>query len=338
MNNYSPSPISADVAIRAAVPRMPLSTTHADRSSNQAIAKPMSQDWMIAADQHGFDIIGRMRDKDRIVLCCRVCDSPFAVRISVVRDARPLCHACIRTRRANAAAQIGAALVGTAPDDLRVGVFDLPCGHLVRRQYQSIERAAQVGFSIDCPTCRAARYAQEANLFGWTLVGPAAHGAGGYRSYRHSCGHLQDISIGNMLWGDCSCAGCATTWSAKPSFIYMFAIDLPVLPVVKLGYSARPSKRLRHQLGIDRCVSAKIMRVLPISSGHLAQREEKACHRHMRHDHPEMVVPKAIFGTAINTQAEIYHAAAAPLIFALLDRIALRHPYPRTLTAQPVAP
>ena len=159
-------------------------------------------------------------------------------------------------------------------------------------------------------------------------------GADGYRSSRHICGHLQDISIGNMLWGDCSCAGCAATWSAKSSFIYMFAVDLPGLPVVKLGHSARPAKRLRHQLDIGRDVPTEILRVLPLASGHLTQREEKACHRIMHRNHPEMVVPKTVFGTAINTQGEIYHAAAAPLIHAMMDAVALRHPYRRTIIAR----
>ncbi|SHF55527.1 hypothetical protein SAMN05444339_1083 [Loktanella atrilutea] len=332
MNDHIPTSAAA-----VAVPAHALSSeaepsTGSRRRSH--LAGPVSPGWVFAADRHGFDVIGRMRDKDRLVLCCRACDSPFAVRVSVVRDARPLCHACIRSRRAAAAAQLGAYLVGPTPDDMRVGFLALSCGHVVRRQYQSIERAAEVGFSIDCPTCREARYAEEARAFGWTLDGPAMTGADGYRSYRHGCGHLQDISIGNMLWGDCSCAGCAATWSAKPSFIYMFAVDLPGLPVVKLGHSARPGKRLRHQLDIRFDVQTRILRVLPLVSGHLAQREEKACHRLMHRDHPEMVVPKAVFGPAINTQGEIYHAAAASVIHALMDAVALRHPYRRTSTTQ----
>ena len=306
-----------------------------DSSRRAYLARPVSLGWVLAADRHGFDVIGRMRGKDHIVLGCRACDTPFAVRASVVRSARPLCHACIRSRRAAAAAAVDAYLVGPTPDDMRVGFFALPCGHVVRRQYQSIERNAQLGFSIDCPTCREMRYADEARLFSWTLTGSAVDASDGYRSYRHTCGHLQDISIGNMLWGDCNCAGCAATWSAKPSFIYMFAVDLPSLPVVKLGYSARPSKRLRHQLDIDRSVPTRILRVLPLVSGHLAQREEKACHRFMHRDHREMVVPKAVFGTAINTQGEIYHAAAASLIYELMGAVALRHPYRRTTIAQP---
>jgi len=333
MNDHIPMSAAAVAVPAHALSEEAQPITDSRRRSH--LAGPVSPGWVFAADRHGFDVIGRMRDKDHLVLCCRACNSPFAVRVSVVRDARPLCHACIRSRRAAAAAAVGANLVGPTPDDMRVGFFVLSCGHVVRRQYQSIERAAEVGFSIDCPTCREARYAEEARAFGWTLAGPAVDAPDGYRSYRHGCGHLQDISIGNMLWGDCSCAGCAATWSAKPSFIYMFAVDLPGLPVVKLGHSARPAKRLRHQLDIGRDVPTEILRVLPLASGHLTQREEKACHRIMHRNHPEMVVPKAVFGTAINTQGEIYHAAAAPLLHALMDAVALRHPYRRITIAQP---
>ncbi len=129
-----------------------------------------------------------------------------------------------------------------------------------------------------------------------------------------------------MLWGDCTCGGCGSGWSAAPSFVYLFRIDLPGLQVVKLGYSARPVKRLRHQLGISRDVRTEVLRVMLLAPGNLAVREERACHRHMRETHPDQIVPKAVFGDAINTLSEIYYATAAPLLHALMDEIGRRHP------------
>lgn len=291
------------------------------------LKKPLLPDMILLADAHGFDIVGRVRDKDHLVLHCRTCKTDNIKRWSVVRDDRPVCHACIRARRDAAADAHGAAPFDRVKGDRHVGRLKLACGHVVERQFYSIERSVKKGHTIACPECREARYATEADQFGWTLVGPPSSGKRSYyRSYRHICGHLQDISIGNMVWGDCACARCGSRWNARPSHIYLFGIDLPSMPVVKLGYSARPAKRLRHQLGIHADVQTRVLRVIQMPSGHAAVQAEKACHATLLAEHPHLVVSKTTFGDAINTQGEIYRIAAAPLIYKLMDAIALHHP------------
>ncbi|RYH01014.1 hypothetical protein EU805_15515 [Salipiger sp. IMCC34102] len=290
-----------------------------------ALPMPLKPSWIEGAADDGFDLLGRARDRYHGVLRCRSCETLSLTRINVFRDHTAPCRACIRDRREADAATLGAELLGPDPRDRHYGHYRLSCGHTVRRQFHRMTTAAAGGHAIDCETCREVRYADEARAFGWTLVGPATSGRSGYRRYRHGCGHGQDISIGNMAWGDCSCGGCGTDWSGQPSFVYLFRIDLAGLPVVKLGYSARPAKRLRHQLGIDRAVRTEVLRVVQMASGNLAVRDESACHRHMREAHPGAIVPKAVFGDAINTQGEIYHATALPVLQALLDRIAARH-------------
>lgn len=289
---------------------------------------PMAPDpsWPPLADAKGFDFVARVTDRYRCLLRCHACGTNAVVRINVIRDHQPLCHACIYSRRAAAAQRLGAELVAADAAHRHYGHFRLACGHVVRRQYLRVETAATGGHAIDCETCREIRYGHEARIFGWTLDGPPKGRRPGYRRYRHACGHPQDVSIGNMAWGDASCGACAQNWAGKPSYIYLFRIDLPGLPVVKLGYSARPAKRLRHQLGIQRGVRTEILRVLLLPSGNAAVREESACHRAMRDRHPDLIVPKATFGDAINTQGEIYHTAALPVLHTLLDDVAGQRP------------
>lgn len=286
---------------------------------------PSKASWHEAAQQKGFDLLGRVLDRYHGVVRCHTCKAISVVRLNVLRDYYPLCHPCIYARRIAAAGAIKAQWLGRDPDNRHYGHFRLQCDHEVRSQYVRVERAASGGHNVGCEMCREARYAEQAQEFGWTLVGASERGRPGYRNYQHVCGHTQDVMIGNMVWGDCTCANCGRGWSASKSFIYLFQIELPGLTVLKLGYSARPAKRLRHQLGLDRSVQTEILRVVPMPSGNLAVAEEQACHRTMKMAQAELVVPKAEFGDGINTLGEIYRHEATDILNAMLDEIAQRY-------------
>tara|TARA_R110002167_G_scaffold366392_2_gene595710 strand:+ start:2023 stop:3012 length:990 start_codon:yes stop_codon:yes gene_type:complete len=286
---------------------------------------PCKLSWHIAAQQKGFDLLGRVLDRYHGVVRCHACGALSVVRLNVLRDHCPLCHPCILARRIAAAGSIEAQWLRQDLNDRHYGYFRLYCDHEVRSQYIRVERAAAGGHNVSCESCRETRYAEQASKHDWTLVGAAEHGRLGYRSYQHSCGHTQDVMIGNMVWGDCSCANCGVSWSANKSFIYLFQIALPGLTVLKLGYSARPEKRLRHQLGIDRSAKTEVLRVVPMPTGNLAVAEEQACHRTMKEFHAELVVPKSEFGDGINTLGEIYRREAADILNAMMDEIAQRY-------------
>ncbi|WP_298856963.1 hypothetical protein [uncultured Sulfitobacter sp.] len=132
--------------------------------------------------------------------------------------------------------------------------------------------------------------------------------------------------IGNMNWGDCACKKCSSGRASKPSFIYIFRIGLPGQPVIKLGYSVRPEKRLRYQLGNDKNVETEVLRVIHLPTGHDARCEEERAHKTLAALHPELVVSKTKYGDGVNTVGEIYRPEAVGIIHRLLDEIKKRFP------------
>ncbi len=282
--------------------------------------------WHAAARKKGFTISGRIKDRLHVALLCHRCNRVHAKRISVVLGHHPECPHCIQIKRVQEAWASGARLLGRDPKSRHYGHYRLECGHQVRRQYHRVSRAAKGGHALGCETCREERYKEQARKFGWDLIGPAQSGKLGYRSFQHTCGQIQDIMIGNMNWGDCACKNCSPGRSAKPSCIYIFGIDLPGQPVIKLGYSVRPEKRLRHQLGIDKSVETEVLRVIHLPTGFDARSEEERAHKTLEARHPELVVPRAEYGGAINTAGEIYRPETVSAIHSLLDEIEARFP------------
>lgn len=286
---------------------------------------PVSDEIRERMDGLGYDVVTRVGDRQDYLLRCRACEGPLVRTHFVVRTAKPECPHCIAQRRETAAAKIGVEILGTDPRKKLYGFFKLPCGHVVRRQFDRVQKAASGGFELGCAECREKTYAAAARKHDWELLGPTQPQKNNYRQYRHSCGYAQDVAIANMGWGQVECANCGGGYSAKQSFIYLFEINLPGLPVLKLGYSARPAKRLRHQLEIPKDVATEILRVIPMAKGQTARLEEEAAHRWLTAEYPHFYVPKEIYGDQINTKREIYKRDAMPVIDRMLDDIAARH-------------
>lgn len=310
---------------------MPFTSTHYSFEINgtrpPVFDGPITAEVYDGADRKGFVVLGRGGPiKQMVVLRCRACGQAIQRRTEVIKHNNIDCEGCSQQKDEAAAHKIGAELVSpTAMGHRHLREWRLPCGHTVIRQRNSMRRAARGHHTAGCETCREERYAKEAQKHGWTLIG-AVPDKPGYRRYQHSCGTVQDASVGNVVWGDIACQKCSDGPSARPSFIYVFRIDLPGLSVIKLGYSKKPQKRLRHQLGIASGVETEVLRTIPLPTGYIARQEETAAHKLLETEHPDWVVPKARYGDAINTMGEIYHPAALPRIEALLDDIAARWP------------
>ncbi len=280
--------------------------------------------WSEAAKKNGFKITKRVQDRLHVSLLCHTCGSEHRKRVSVILRYKPECPHCISAQRVSDARNVGARLLGRDPKNRHYGHYRAECGHQIRRQFHRVTMASQGGHDLGCETCREQRYAEQSRKWSWGLIGPANNMKAGYRLYQHSCGQLQDIAVVNMMWGDCACKQCSPGRTAKPSWIYVFRIDLPMQTVVKLGYSARPEKRLKHQLGLSKAVVAEVVRLVKMPTGYDARNEEEHAHRALAEQQPELIVPKSEFRDAINTQGEIYRIQAEPLIHLLLDEIESR--------------
>jgi hypothetical protein len=193
----------------------------------------------------------------------------------------------------------------------------------LRRQCELIRRVRDGKTGIKCEVCIVAREQREARAHGWDRVGPDPAGNPDHRLYRHRCGNVQRIARINMRHGQCDCARCGESWSSKPSVIYLARLSLPGLDsdVVKLGYSARPAKRFKHQLGLPRSACVRFLRLLEMPSGHAACAAEKAANARLARDFTDLVVPQTLYHGLINVRSEIYWPGLRPVIEAALDRI-----------------
>ncbi|WP_017998887.1 hypothetical protein [Paracoccus sp. N5] len=279
--------------------------------------------WTESARAKGFDLIARVRDRFRVALRCHTCAGIHVSRHSVVMTAQPLCPHCIETRWRATALAAGLTWLGRDSAHRHYGHYRLPCGHVARRQFSFVERVASGEVAARCETCLIHREAAEATRFGWTRLGRDPQGNPNYRLYRHHCGHAQRIARANLQWGQCDCAGCGQSWTAKPSYIYLLDIRHPGTRrhYLKLGYSSHPVKRHKHQLGLPKDVDVEVLRVVTMPTGHDACAREKAAHARLRRDHPEAVAPQPEYADLMNVVSEIYRPQALAILHDTLDRI-----------------
>ena len=279
--------------------------------------------WAEAARAKGFDLIARIRDRLHVALRCQTCGGVHVARHSVVMTAQPLCPRCIEARWRETAIAAGLRWLGRDTAHRHYGHYGLPCGHEIRRQFSFVDRVAAGEVAPRCETCLVHREEAEATRFGWERLGRDPQGNPNYRLYRHSCGHAQRIARANLQWGQCDCAGCGQSWTAKPSYIYLLDIRHPGTRrhYLKLGYSSHPVKRHRHQLGLPRDADVDVIRVVAMPTGHAACAREKAAHAILKHAHPEAVVPNPEYQGFMNVVSEIYRPQALAILQKSLDRI-----------------
>ena len=283
-----------------------------------------------AADAKGYTALGFGGETEQtLLLGCRKCGEPLLRRTNVVVNSKIDCRSCIQKPYDAAGDQFDATVLGKDPngrhrhDQLVI----LSCGHKKRLQKSQIQKVARRANAVDCVPCRHARYDTEAKAYGWSFLSMSTDRPS-YAFYRHECGVEQEIGIGNMKLGQCSCRQCGDLEKPGQPGIYIFQIDLPNLSVLKFGYSKRHVHRLRRDLRIAKSVPTEILRFLPLPDRPLAISEERKAHRYLRQHHPDWVVPKREFGDAIFVKSEIYRPEALPMMNRLLDEIARKHAAP----------
>jgi len=253
----------------------------------------LHEHWAEMARRKGFTLIARVRDRLHVALRCQSCGGIHVSRHFVVMKAQPLCPHCIETRWRTTAIAAGLTWLGRDTNHRHYGHYGLLCGHTARRQFTFVERVAAGAVAPRCETCLVHREEAEALRFGWTRLGRDPRGNPNYRLYRHNCGHEQRIARANLQWGQCDCAGCGQSWTAKPSYIYLLDIRHPGTRshYLKVGYSSHPVKRHKHQLGLPKDADVAVLRVVAMPTGHDACAREKAAHARLKRQHPEAVVP-----------------------------------------------
>ncbi|WEF24676.1 hypothetical protein [Paracoccus sp. S3-43] len=283
---------------------------------------PLHAHWIAAAEQKGFDLLARVTDRLHLALRCRCCGGVSVTRLYVLMTSQPLCRTCLETARTARAAAAGLAYLGPDPDHPQYGLFRATCGHVLRRQFEIIDRVARGETGLRCETCFAKRERQIAARHGWTRIGPDPRGNPNYHLYHHNaCGHTQRIARANLRWGQCDCAGCGESWAAKPSFLYLLGIRHDGRELLKLGYSANPLKRQRHQLGLPKTAQVTLLRRVAMPTGHAACAVEKRLHARLRRQHPEAVVPPGDYRGILNVVSEIYRPWLRAELERRLDRI-----------------
>ena len=284
---------------------------------------PIHSEWAAAAEAKGFTLIARVRNHQHVALRCNTCGGITAVRTNVLVGHNPHCHHCLDTARVAAAEAAGLRFLHRDPGDHKYAFYQMACGHEVRRQFGRITRIATGAGAARCETCLIAREEAEALRFDWTRLGRDPDGNPSYRLYRHSCGHEQRIAVVNVRWQQCDCAACGESWTAKPSYIYLLDIrhDASARHYLKVGYSAHPVKRHKHQLGLPKDAAVEVLRVVAMPTGHDACAIEKAAHVQLGHAYPESVVPPEEFSDLMNVVSEIYRPSSASILHRTLDQI-----------------
>jgi hypothetical protein len=290
--------------------------------------RPVPEAWARIARDKGFRVHGRIRDRYHVALECRTCGGLTAHKSYTLRTAQPRCGACAEAELADAARAAGLTFLRRHGRNHHYGLYRAACGHIVKRQFELVERVAAKQTDVRCEKCLRAREQDEASQRGWERLGRDPQGNANYRMYRHSCGHSQRVARVNLAWGQVKCAACGGAWNSSPSFIYLARIELTSrgIHLLKLGFSKTPVKRLKHQLSLPRSAKVDLVRVLPMASGHVARAQEAAVHATLRRRHPDAVVPLEVYAGMLTVRSEVYEASAFDLIMRHLDRIEAAHP------------
>jgi hypothetical protein len=284
---------------------------------------PMNERVVAAASLKGFSAIGRLKKNGYYALRCLSCFEIVRARHSVVLHCQPTCKSCLAGKHRIAAAGAGLQLLRRDPDNRQHAFFLAACGHVIRREFDLVQRTARGEAGVRCETCLAEEHRATAEARGWALIGPDPEDRISYRLYRHQCcGAEQSVAMANMQSGRFGCNSCGTAWPASRSALYVMQFALKGnVSAIKLGFSRDPASRLTYQLlsGVE--TTGKLLRVVEMQTGAMAIRTEKALHKRIATEMPDALLPQRLFRGQIRVRSELYYPAALPLINQLLDEL-----------------
>lgn len=313
--------------------RKPLHVPHGSRHvSDDAWAdepRMIPAAWHAIAEEKGYRIDRRVRDRFHVVLECLDCGAHTVQWVNTLRSAQPACGGCQEARMRENAIRAGVVLGARDERHRHYASYTLPCGHVARLQRGRIAKLAEEGPApgrrgYHCDICYDNKLQVQAAKLGWSVIGVDPDGDANYRLLEHdTCGSRQRVATGNLATGRFDCGGCGESWVSAPSLIYMMRFRVPGHGVyVKLGYSCRPYRRMRFELGLRHDVEAELVDEVPMPSGQVAKRVEFNLHHQLETDHPDKVIPRAMLADWINVTSEVYAAEMEPAIQRMLDEVA----------------
>lgn len=291
---------------------------------------PVREAWRTEATRKGFDALCRVRDANHIALRCQTCGGLHISASFTLTKHNPVCPHCVESRWRATADKAGLTFLRRVKRSLthrasmrHYALYARPCGHVVQRQFATVERAARGEIEIGCERCRRQREADEARYRGWIRLGRDPQDRNNYRLYRHiACGHTQRIAVANMLTGRFHCGQCGEGWSAAPSYLYAMRFTLQDgTRVVKMGFSRDPQSRLIYQLKTPADIPRDLLATVDFPTGRAALIAEKRLHKTLKARLPDAALPRAAFKGQINVKSEIYKIEAEPLILEMLAAI-----------------
>lgn len=290
--------------------------------------------WRALADQKGFRVDRRVRDRLHLALECKICGAHTAHKLHTLRTAQPTCLGCQAQSREGKANLVGLELLDRDNDNHQYNLYRLPCGHESLLQNSRVDKLLKHG-TVDgrsgfhCPTCYEKKLERIGAGPGWRLVGADPEGNPSYRLWSHqACGHQQRVAIGNVATERFDCGGCGDSWAAAPSMLYLMRFRVPGQGrFVKMGYSRNPRSRLRYQLGLAAGVESELIDVVQMTTGQVALKVEKSLHRALASDHADKVIPSEQLKGWINVTSEIYSAELEPVIRRMFDRLDTPEPH-----------
>lgn len=307
---------------------IPHRSRHVPKEAWVDYSGPIKARWRVLADQKGFRVDRRVRDRLHLALECKMCAAHTAHKLHTLRTAQPACLGCQRDSRNGKAQQVGFELIKRDEDNHKYNLYRLPCGHQKLLQNGHVEKLLKHGpvegrSGFHCPICFTKQLQTMATNAGWRLVGSDPENNANYRLFAHeSCGHQQRVATANLKTARFDCGSCGESWAAAPSGLYLMRFRVPGQGrFVKLGYSRNPGSRLRYQLGLPPEVEAELLDVIDMASGQRALQTEKSLHRQLKSEHPDKVISPEQLKGWINVTSEIYAAELEPVIRRMFDRL-----------------
>lgn len=103
---------------------------------------PLHAHWIATAQQKGFTVLARVKDRLHLALRCDRCGAVSVTKLYVLMNHQPLCRACLEAARAKRAVAASLVYLGPDPDHPQYGLFRATCGHVLRRQFEIVDRVA----------------------------------------------------------------------------------------------------------------------------------------------------------------------------------------------------